>query len=390
VLIHPVAPIVAENGPGDKRGPAMRIVIDARPVADHFPGIGRYVASLLRALAAADHGHELIALTCPGLVNTRHQLPERGVRLVPIAARPFSLAEHAQIPLILRQLRADLYHATYYVRPYVGIPCPSVTTLYDSIPLRFPGAVSRRARLLFRLLHQIAIRASARVLTISESARADLIADFGADPARVSVSHLAADPQFAPQPPAEVARVRATYGLGGRYVLALASNKPHKNLVGLLRAWAIIRRGGEAAQLVVAGHRDPRGVDGEALAEAHGLGGAVQFLPNAPERDLPALHCGAELFVFPSLYEGFGLPPLEAMACGSAVVCGGGSSLPEVVGRAARIVDAGSPESIAAGVAELLASPAARGQLRAAALAQAARFSWGATAAQTLRAYESI
>jgi glycosyltransferase involved in cell wall biosynthesis len=366
----------------------MRIVIDARPVADHFPGIGRYVASLLRALAEIDHGHELIALTCPGLVNTRHQLPGRGIRIVATSARPFSLAEHVQIPRLLHMLGAELYHATYYVRPSIGIPCPTVTTLYDSIPLRFPRAVSWRARRLFRLLHQLAIRSSAHILTISESARADLIADFGADPRRVSVAHLAADERFAPQPAAEIARVRAAYGLPEPYLLALASNKPHKNLDGLLQAWALVRHRGAAAQLVVAGHHDPRGDSGEARAAAHGLADSVRFIHSPAERDLPGLYSGAELFIFPSLYEGFGLPPLEAMACGSAVVCGASSSLPEVVGRAALIVDVTSPESIAAGVAELLHSPARRDQLRAAGIAQAAQFSWRATAERTLQAYE--
>lgn len=366
----------------------MRIVIDARPVADHFPGIGRYVASLLRALSELDHGHELIALTCPGLVNTRHPLPARGIRLVATSAPPFSLAEHVQIPRLLRQLGADLYHATYYVRPYLGLPCPTVTTLYDSIPLRFPQAVSWRARRLFRLLHRLVIRSSAHILAISESARADLIADFGADPSRVSVTHLAADERFAPQPAAEIARVRAAYRLPEPYVLALASNKPHKNLDGLLRAWALLGRAGAAAQLVVAGHRDPRGDSGEALAAAHGLASSVRFIHGAAERDLPGLYSGAELFIFPSLYEGFGLPPLEAMACGAAVVCGGSSSLPEVVGRAAQIVDVAAPESIADGVSDLLRSPARRDQLRAAGIAQAAQFSWRATAERTIQAYE--
>src|SRR5215212_3468702 len=148
----------------------MRIAIDARYVADHFPGIGRYVYNLVHGLAGVSHAHTLIVLHNPAIRNTRHdiaalaQLP--GVELVATSARPFTLAEQVGLPRLLGRVAADLYHAPYYVRPYAGLPCPSVVTLYDVIPRRFPGEVSRRARILFDLLTRLAIRASQRVIAI--------------------------------------------------------------------------------------------------------------------------------------------------------------------------------------------------------------------------------
>src|SRR5262245_2615551 len=136
----------------------MRIIIDARQVADHFPGIARYSFNLIRALAQLGSEHELIALTCPGLPNTRYPLDELGVQIVSTRIRPFSVAEQLALPQLLRALRADLYHAPYYVRPYLGLPCRSLTTLFDIIPRRFPEGYSPQARLLFDLFHHMAVR----------------------------------------------------------------------------------------------------------------------------------------------------------------------------------------------------------------------------------------
>jgi alpha-1,3-rhamnosyl/mannosyltransferase len=156
----------------------MRIAIDARYISDHFPGIGRYVYNLLAALTALDHGHILVVVYNSALLNTRHDLLGLAcapcVELIDISARPFSVAEQAVIPLLLRRLRIDLYHAPYYVRPYIGLPCPSIVTLYDIIPRLFPNEVSPRARLLFDLLTRLATRTSQRIITISESARTDV------------------------------------------------------------------------------------------------------------------------------------------------------------------------------------------------------------------------
>ena len=395
------------RGPCTK-GIIVRIVIDARYVNDHFPGIGRYVYNLLLALGKLDQPHSFVVLYNPALTNTRYDMAalarSPSLRLVATRLRPFSAGEQLVLPRMLRTMQADLYHAPYYIRPYAGLPCPSITTLYDIIPRRFPEEVAPRARRLFDLLTRLAIRASRHLLAISASARDDLMAAYRIPAGKITVTPLAADPRFRPQPPEQIATVRAKYQLPERYVLSLASNKPHKNLESLVEAWAHVRtenRGlrtesglqhdsvlsPRSSVLVIAGHWDPRYSQARAAAERLGLGDAVRFLPGVPEADLPALYSGAELFAFPSRYEGFGLPPLEALAYGAPVLCCDTSSLPEVVGAAALRV-APTPAALAGGLARLLADHALRAALRAGGPRRAALFSWQSTAEATLAVYE--
>ncbi len=386
----------------------MRIVIDARYVSDHFPGIGRYVYNLLLALGELDQPHSFVVLYNPALTNTRYDMSALArsptLRLVATRLRPFSAGEQLLLPPMLRTMQADLYHAPYYIRPYAGLHCPSITTLYDIIPRRFPEEVSSRARRLFDLLTRMAIRASRHLLAISASARDDLISAYNIRASQISVTPLAADPRFGPQPPDQIAAVRAKYGLPARYILSLASNKPHKNLVALVEAFAHVRTEGQGLRtesglqydsvlsprpsvLVIAGHWDPRYPEARMAAERMGLGDSVRFLPGVPEADLPALYSGAEIFAFPSRYEGFGLPPLEALACGAPVLCCDTSSLPEVVGAAALRV-APTPNALADGLARLLTNHALRAELCAAGPRRAALFSWQRTAEATLAVYE--
>lgn len=369
----------------------QRIVLDGRSIADHFPGIGRYVYNLARGVGELAPPHRLFVLHNPDQANTRYDMSvlaqHANVELIDTSARPFSPAEQWRIPALLRQLRADLYHAPYYVRPYVGLPCPSVTTLYDAIPQLFPTEVSFRARLLFGTLTRLAARSSSRILTISASAGGDLARLYGFDPAKITVTPLAADERFRPQSAETIQQLRSKYSLPKRYMLSLASNKPHKNLPLLIESFALLQRS-NAPTLVLAGHWDARFPGARAEAERSGLQAQIRFLPNVANEDLPALYAGAELFVFPSRYEGFGLPPLEALAVGTPVICGDHSSLPEVVGDAALFVDVADAAAIANGMQALLNNAAKRAELRARGFEQAARFSWQRTAQQTLQIYE--
>lgn len=368
----------------------MRIGLDLRYSGDHFPGIGRYTVSLARALADLGHGHTLVLLHNPGSAGSRYSLAGLadlpGVELAPLRAGPFSPLQQIELPLRARALGLDLLHSPYFIKPYVGLPCPSVVTIYDLLGRRFPALLSRRGRLLYRLTMGLAVRSAAAIITISESARAELMAIYRLPAARVTVTPLAADSRFTPRPPAEIAAARASYGLPERYVLYLGSNKPHKNLERLILAWEQAEPAG--ARLVLAGHHDPQHPEVGRLVAARGLGDRVRLLPNVADSDLPALYSGALAFAFASYYEGFGLPPLEAMACGAPVLCSDASSMPEVVGDAALLVDPFSVEAIAGGLADLLRSPDLRADLRARGLARAATFSWRRTAEQTLGVYE--
>jgi len=329
----------------------VRIVIDARYVSDHFPGIGRYVYNLLLALGEMDQSHSFVVPYNPALTNTRYDMAALArlpsLRLVATRLRPFSVGEQLALPRMLGEMQADLYHAPYYIRPYAGLPCPSITTLYDIIPRRFPEEVSPRARRLFDLLMRLAIRASRHLLAISNSARDDLMAAYRIPASRITVTALAADSRFRPQSREKLAAVRTKYQLPERYILSLASNKPHKNLVSLVEAFAGMRDWGLGAgdwgsatpnpqspipnpQLVIAGKRG--WLTGEIERQSTQLFGpdspAVRFTGYIADADLPTLLSGALAFVFPSLYEGFGMTVLEAMACRTPVLTSDVSALP--------------------------------------------------------------
>ena len=374
---------------------ALRIGLDARYVYDHFPGIGRVISQLAAALSNLLTDQQLVILYHPQLPNTRYDLQALAdhpqVELVACPIAPFSLAEQTQLPLFLRRLRLDLLHSPYYIKPYFGLPCPSVVTIYDLIGRRFPQTLSWRGRLLFEWSTRLALRTSRAVLTISEHARNDLFFDYRIPRERITVTPLAADPRFQPQTSDQIADFRVRYQIPEQYVLYLGSNKPHKNLERLVRAWERLCNEGhnDGVRLLIAGHVDPRYGEIPAFVAERGLSERVRFLPNVPEADLPTLYSGALLFAFPSYYEGFGLPPLEAMACGTPVLCAYASSLPEVVGEAALTVDPYSFLEMAEGLRRLIYSRPLRSRLRKLGLERAKLFNWERTAEATLAVYEA-
>ncbi|MFP4435760.1 MAG: glycosyltransferase family 4 protein [Chloroflexaceae bacterium] len=372
----------------------MRIGLDARYVYDHFPGIGRYTANLAAALGTLEHGHTLAVLYNPALPNTRHDLPallgdQPAIQLVQTNVRPFSLAEQIALPRLARALQLDLLHSPYYIKPYAGLPCPSVVTIYDLLGLHLPQTLSRQGRLFYRVAMGLAVRSSHRIITISCNAQEALIRAYNIPPERITVTPLAADARFCPQTEAAVAAVHAKYGLPARYLLYVGANKPHKNLERLVQAWACVTPQ-QPAVLLLAGHYDPRYPQVQQMAAAPGLRDRIMRIQNVAEADLPALYAGATAFVFPSFYEGFGLPPLEAMACGVPVICAHAGSLPEVVGDAAVTFDPYAVDELAAAIQRVLDAPALRVDLRERGLRRAQAFSWEQTARQTLAVYEAL
>jgi alpha-1,3-rhamnosyl/mannosyltransferase len=282
---------------------------------------------------------------------------------------------------MLRQIHADVYHSPYYLMPYV-LPCPTVVTLYDLIPLRVPGAHPAFFRLVYRGLHHLAAAAACHVLAISGATAADLVR-MGLPAHKVTAIPLGVGSEFHPCSPDKISAVRNRYHLPDSFVLHVGTNKPHKNLPRLIKAWALV---GRALPLVVAGREDPRYPLARDLARA--FGAPVLPIGRVSDEDLPALYSAASLFAFPSLYEGFGLPVLEAMACGTPVVCSNVSSLPEVAGDAALLVDPNAIEPMAEAMRRVLDESDLQEELRARGLAQAATFSWDRTAAETHKVYE--
>ncbi|MCS7283680.1 MAG: glycosyltransferase family 4 protein, partial [Anaerolineae bacterium] len=280
------------------------------------------------------------------------------------------------------------YHSPYYLMPYrPGVP--TVLTVYDVIPLKFPAQSTFQARMLFRWTMGMALHAARLVVAISEATARDLAHHFPVAPGRMTVISLAADPIFSPRPLAEVDALRRRYGLPESFVLYVGSNKPHKNLARLVEAWAQTTDSGICSTLVIAGPWDPRYPEPRRRAEQLGLEN-IRWLGPIPEADLPALYSAATLFVFPSLYEGFGLPVLEAMACGVPVVCSNTSSLPEVAGDAALLVDPTDARALAGAIERVLTDEALRASLRARGLERARQFAWEEAAQRTLEIYRQV
>jgi glycosyltransferase involved in cell wall biosynthesis len=380
-------------------------VLDARTATDHFPGIGRYVVNLARALSQLSPGPDLSLLYNPSARATRLALP--ALSRIACTASPFSLRQQWLVPALLRRAQATLYHSSYYLMPYwTGVP--TVLTCHDLIPLvsadHFGAAqqargAERARRAVYRLTNVLALRAAHAIVAVSQATKADLLHYFHLDSRRIVVIPEAAETHFTPQPGERIAAVRQKYALPDQYVLYFGSNKPHKNLVRLIKAWQIsafrppptrVAGSGRAIsgfKLVIAGHWDSRYPEIKQHVETAGLKDHVIFAGPVAEEDLPALYSGATLFVFPSLYEGFGLPVLEAMSCGTPVVCSNVSSLPEVAGDAARLADPLDVDDLAATISQALASEELRQAMLRRGMEQAAKFSWEQTARETLAVY---
>lgn len=363
----------------------MRIAFDGRFLTAHFPGIGRYAFNLLRALPRAAPEAELTVLV--GEEDPRFPRSAlAGSDLWPLDVPVRSVREHLELPRTLRRVGASVFHSPYFVTAYRP-PCPLVVTVHDAI-----GAGSREylpslfARLAFRLGIHLALRAARAVITVSEASKRDIVRYFGALAADVTVIPEAAAPEFRPATADAKAQLRRRRRLPERYALFVGTAKPHKNLEGLIRAWSEL--GDASCPLVAAGRRDPRFPEPERTARS--LGVDVRFFGEVPEHEMPALYSAAELVAVPSHCEGFGLPVVEAMACGTPVACSGVSSLPEIAGDAAAYFDPSSTESMAGTLSRLLREPEHRRDLAAKGSARARTFSWEATAARTFEVYRRI
>lgn len=362
----------------------MRIAIDARLWAEPRSGIGRYTRSLTEhLLQVAPEEHWIHYVDRPPAVA----LPGVEIRCLPWPQRLVWSLWHA--PRDLRRRPVDVFHGvTGFELPPRG-PWGLVTTVHDLVPFRLPALVPARHRWAVRCLLGGALRRARRIVAVSEATRAELLARYRLPPARVVVVPEAAGAQFTPPAGPDLAAVCSRYGLTRPYVLFVGFLEPKKNLGTLLAAVARLRRRGAwgATELVVVG-APGWGPDPVRQVSALGLDGTVRFVGPAADADLPALYAGALAFAFPSLWEGFGLPVLEAMAAGVPVVASNRGALPEVTAGAALLVEP-AVGPLAEALEQLLADAALRERLRAAGLARAAQFSWERTARETLAVYRA-
>jgi len=367
----------------------VRIAIDARKLHDF--GIGTYIRNLLRHLSRLDQANEYVLLC--------HE-PDMGVaatlgpnfRAVLERARNYSVAEQVHVPWVLMREKPDVYHAPHYVLP-VAVRCRSVVTIHDCIHLMFPQYLPNRAAHAYaRGAMWSAARRSDRILTVSEASKRDILHFFNVPPEKISVVYNAIDERFWIEPPEEeVERVRERFQLHQRFVLYVGGIKPHKNLVRLIEAFAELRKGEfEELKLLIIGDEISKAPALRRAVHIHKLHKHVRFLGFLPDETLAALYRLAAVFVFPSLYEGFGLPPLEAMASGTPVVTSNVSSLPEVAGDAAVLVDPYDPHAIADGIYRVLTDEQLRKDLRHRGVARAGMFSWEQSVRRVRKIYAEV
>jgi alpha-1,3-rhamnosyl/mannosyltransferase len=303
-------------------------------------------------------------------------------------APPYSLAELWRLALAARRDRVQVFHAPHYVCPPV-LPCPAVVTIHDLIHLRFPPRRRRWAPLYARVMLRLAVRRAARVIAVSESTGRDLAERLGARPEQVRVIPNGVAPQFRPAvDPTALAADLAVLGVTPPYLLFVGNPLPHKNLPRLLDAFAGLPV--DAGRLVVAGVGTAARPGVAAAVEARGLGARVRVLAPLEADVLPRLYQGATALVCPSLWEGFGLPALEAMACGTPVLAADRGGLAEVVADAGILVDPTNVDALREGMYNLAVREPLRAALRAAGLARARAFSWREAADATVGVYREV
>jgi glycosyltransferase involved in cell wall biosynthesis len=367
----------------------MQIGIDARLNAYREGGIAQYTRLLLEALAAQAPGERFVALQ-----HQRQRDPlvvAPNVRRATMLTPPHNRYEPWSLPAELWPRQLDLLHCPDFIAPRRR-PCPAVVTIHDLAFLHFPEILDAEARRFYGQVRAAAHDADA-VITVSEATRADIAALLDLPPERVAVVYEAADPRFAP-----VAGARAETRLingrqlhGDAFLLFVSTIEPRKNLETLLRALRICldRRPAEDYRLVAAGRRGWLDEPIYALARDLRLSEAVTFLGGVAPDELRWLYSACRLYLNPSLYEGFGLPLLEALACGAPALASDSSSLPEVAGGAALVLPTRDAGAWADAIMALWDDTAARSELAGRGPARAAQFSWGRAATETLAVYRA-
>ncbi|MCX6030263.1 MAG: glycosyltransferase family 1 protein [Chloroflexi bacterium] len=362
-------------------------------------GINGYIYQLLRHLPAADGGFAYAAY----LHDPRFEAPNRlTVRRSRWDTRsPWRRIAWEQTRLAVESRGLALLHGLAYATP-LAAACPTVVTVHDLSFLRFPEAFRPFNRYYLGFITRISTRRAARVIAVSESTRQDVIALCGVAPERVVVVPNGVTEAFCPAPPDAVAEFRRRKGLPERFILYLGTLEPRKNLARLVEAYALWRNGArsetgptgamggsEGVKLVIAGAKGWYYEQIFARVRELGLGDDVIFPGFVPADELPFWYRAAELFVYPSLFEGFGLPVLEALACGAPVVTSAASALPEVAGEAALLANPEDTAALANAIGRAMGDPVLREQLAVAGPRQAARFSWSRTAVETAAVYRA-
>ncbi len=375
----------------------MKVGINALFLNTPASGSRQYLIHLLKALAEVDTQNEYVLLGPQTLVGNVNSFPYQ-VYPVPFFARRNEnieklVWEQLAGPAAARKAGVDIFHVPHFAPPLFP-RTPTVVTIHDVIPLRLP-AYSAGARLkAYMSLVARAARKATLVITVSQHARQDIIDTLHIPADRIRVIYEAAGDEYKPvSDPTIVARACQRYGVGERYIFYIGGLDQRKNVPQLVRAFALLSRqlDDPDLQLFISGdpgkQRGPLFPDPRPIAVESGIADRVIY-GFVEDEDKAAIYSGASLFVYPSIYEGFGLPPLEAMSCGAPVVCSNRTSLPEVVGDAAITVDPDDTGALAGAMQSVLTNSMLQAELRARSLQRAAQFNWRKAAKETIAVYQ--
>ncbi len=350
-------------------------------------GVSHYTAHLLDALSKQDGGWRwaLLSSRPPASPIPANVELASGWRI-----HNRSLWIQFALPLIVSRLQPHLCHFTNSIAP-LYLSCPYAVSVYDMSLYLYPRLQPQRSLWLVRTILPAVTRRAAAVITVSESSKKDMVRLLGLPADKVHVIHGAAGGEFRLiQDPAELERVKRKYGLDAPFILSVSTLEPRKNTARLVAAFSELRRRGRREQLVLVGQLGWHYRPLLKQIEQSGVKDAIRLLGYVPGEDLPAIYNLARVVAFPSLYEGFGLPIVEAMSCGVPVLTGNTSAMAEVGAGAALLVDPFSENEIEQGLHRLLTGDSLRDELREAGLVRAAQFSWIGAAAQTLAVYQKI
>lgn len=371
----------------------MHVVVDARYISRLQSGIGLYTQHLLRALAAIDPTTRYTYLTVSDGPDPGIRQPNFSPWVTRISFENHlvgDLWQSSYLPFRLAALGADLYHGPAVFLPLLKLGYRTVVTIHDLVAFLFPETVPTKYGIYMRWMTRLSVRSADRIIADSEATREDLVRQLGVPPEKIRTIHAALGTGYEPvRDPARLEAVRRSYRLEGPYILFVGNLEPRKNLVRLIEAYALLRRRVRLPhRLVLAGKRGWLYRPIFQAVERLGLQQEVIFTGYVAPEDLPAVYSMAEVFAFPSIYEGFGLPVLEAMACGVPVVAGASGSIPEVAGDAALLVPPYQVEAIAEALHRVLTEAVLRAELTARGLARSRAFSWERVAIQTREVYQ--
>lgn len=364
----------------------MKIAFDLRRIKNL--GIGRYMKCLVEAILAEEPQGDYLLILPPDAEDIINVGGSRA-KTITSGLKYYSIQEQIGLPKLLRDHRVDLLHAPHFMLPLVR-PCPSVVTIHDVIGLAWKEDLrSRIGRVYYSWMMSAAVRLADRIITDSNFSRDDIVRLLGVNPERIKVIYPGIGSDFQPvTDEVQLRNIRAKHRIENDYIVYAGIYKPRKNHAALLRAFRSFLSNGRDANLVLVGPLKEGEQDLRQLANELGISDKVIYTGFVDDAELRALYSAATVYACPSLYEGFGFTVLEAMACGTPVVCARETSLPEVAGDAALYADPRNAEEFGQALHDVFTDPSLRHTLIEKGRRNLQRFSWPNTARETLSVYQ--